>query len=348
MDALPVKYRLRKTSLKLAMALVLVTMFFSCKTYEVFNIEVWEPAKIIVPQSVQNVLIAHNMSHLDEGRATRYQIYGKDYYDTVYYDTAYARAAIETLAGMINFNNRFYAVAIDTLNVKLPELSEDFTVRHIEAIKSLCIENDTEALLLLSSIDRKIDYEIFSSYLGGFFSVYTIYLSTRWLFIDPFAQKLLDQKLMNDTLYYRIEGYWGTAEEGLYISGRDLLITAAEESALSFGARITPHIVQTPRVVFKSGDKNIRRGYKEAIAGNWLDAALLWRNTLKKADPVIRARGSFNLALASEMEGLLDPALVWAEESFRNFPDSLNQTYIEILRERIRQQDDLILQLEGE
>ncbi len=347
MDALPVKYRLRKTSLILIMAVGLGVLFFSCKTYDVFNIEVWEPAKIIVPQSVQNVLIVHNMSYTDEGRETQYQIYGRSFYDTVYYDTAFAQAAIENLAGMLDFNQRFNALIIDSLSYKFPALPEDFTVGHIEAIKSLCVENDAEAMLLLSALDKKIDYEIFSSYLGGFFSVYTIYLSTRWLFIDPFAQKLLDQKLMNDTLYYRIEGYWGMAEEGLFISGRDLLTTAAEESALSFGARITPHIVQTPRIVFTSGDKNIRRGYKAATAGNWRDAALLWRNTLIKASPVVRARGSFNLALASEMEGLLDPALVWAEESFRNFPDSLNQTYIEILQERIRQQDDLYLQMEG-
>lgn len=348
MDALPVKYRLRKTSLFLIIAVGFGVLFFSCKTYDVFNIEVWEPAKIIVPQSVQNVLIVHNMSYTDDGRKTLYQIYGRSFYDTVYYDTAFAQAAIENLAGMLDFNQRFSALLIDSLSYKFPVLPEDFTVGHIEAIKSLCVENDADAMLLLSALDKKIDYEIFSSYLGGFYSVYTIYLSTRWLFIDPFAQKLLDQKLMNDTLYYRIEGYWGMAEKGLYISGRDLLTIAAEESALSFGARITPHIVQTPRVVFTSGDKNIRRGYKAATAGNWRDAALLWRNTLTKVSPVVRARGSFNLALASEMEGLLDPALVWAEESFRYFPDSLNQTYIEILQERIRQQDDLILQIEGE
>ncbi|MBE0639174.1 MAG: tetratricopeptide repeat protein [Bacteroidales bacterium] len=306
-----------------------------------------EPAKIIVPQSIQKVLIANNMSENEGNKNTLYEIYGTDYFDTVYYDTAYARAAVENLAGMLNYNNRFSAVTVDSLGFPLPGIPDDFTTGHIENIKTLCIENEADALILLSSMDKKIDYSVYTSIFGGYYSLYTIFLTSRWLFIHPFSSRLVDQKLINDTLYYRIEGFWGTSEEGLYLTGRDLLKTAAEESAFSFGARISPHFVQTQRIIFKAGDRHIRRGYTQVEEGNWTDAALNWKTTLESSDRTKKARAAFNLALAAEMEGLLDPALVWAEESFRIFPDSLNQTYISILRERIRQQEDLILQIEG-
>lgn len=340
--------RHRNLLVNLALVVGFVLLVLSCKTYKVFNINIWEPAEIIVPQSIQRVLVAHNAPDTASNRNILYTIYSQQFFDTVYYDTAIGRSAVENLAGMLNFNSRFEAKSIDSLGVLFPENSDEFTVRHVEKIEEICLENEADALILLSSFDKNVEYEIFASYLGGYFSIYTIFLSNRWLFINPFNSKLVDQKVTRDTLSYQIYGYWGTKEEELYMTGRELMMIAAEEAAVKFGARITPHIVETPRIIFKSGDKNIRRGYKQAESGNWMEAAVLWRKTLSKSDPVIRARGSFNLALASEMEGLLDPALTWAEESFSIFPDSLNLKYKTILRERIEQQDDLILQFNQE
>jgi len=47
------------------------------------------------------------------------------------------------------------------------------------------------------------------------------------------------------------------------------------------------------------------------------------------------------------MEGLLEVALEWAEESYHFFPDTLNKTYINILQERIDDQKEIVLQIEG-
>jgi hypothetical protein len=40
--------------------------------------------------------------------------------------------------------------------------------------------------------------------------------------------------------------------------------------------------------------------------------------------------------------------LEWAEQSYQFFPDTINTTYIEILKERIKNQEEIILQMEGE
>lgn len=347
MNAQKKKNQVFKPAISFALVTAVFFVFISCKTYQVFTIDVLEPAEIIVPQSIQSLLIAHQMKETEGNKSTLYQIYGSSYFDTSYYDTAYARAAVENLAGMLAYNNRFAAFSIDSLGLSLPRIPDEFTTRHIESIKALCIENEADAFVLLSWMDKKIDYSIYASIVGGYYSIYTIYLSCRWLFINPFASKLVDQKLTHDTLYYKVYGFWGTSEPELYLTGRDLLTTAAEESALSYGTRISPHYVQTPRIIFKSGDRNIKKGFAKAEEGNWTDAAVIWEKTINNPNRTKKARAAFNLALASEMEGYLDPALVWAEESFRVFPDSINQTYISILRERIRQQDDLILQIEG-
>lgn len=337
----------RKATLLIVFCLFFLS-FYSCKTYKSFNINVLEPAEIVVPQSIQKVLVAHSIVETDSNRKTPYEIYNSSYYDTVFYDTAAAEAALINLAGILNYNPRFEAVLPDSLQVQLPSDADQFTYLHLDKTRDLCNDYQTDALLLLSWMDKKIKYDIFSSYLGGYYSIYTIYLKTKWMFIDPFRSKFIDQILLTDTLYYQIDGYWGTSEEGLYLTGRELIRAAAEETGLRYGSRITPHFVESGRIIFKSGDKYLRKGFIKAEEGKWKEAAMIWQNTLNRNNSAARARASFNIALANEMEGLLEPAIEWANHSYSYFQDSINYTYLSILKERLLQQEKLILQMEGE
>lgn len=334
---------------KLAFLFLALMLMQSCKTYRVFNIDVLEPADIIVPQSVNHLIVApNNFPQRSDKKHTVYEIYDNLFYDTLYYDTAIARAGIEQLAGLLNYNLRFSATALEAPGLQLPDHPNDFTSGDISKLRALCEEHDADAIILLSDMDKYLEYDVYSSYLGAAISFYSVYLNTRWMFINPYESELIDNRLIRDTLFYEVDGVFGTTSPALYMTGRDLLLAAADEAAMDYGLRITPHYVQTPRVIFKSGNREIRGGFKKAVEGAWREAATFWRNALTDPDPVNRARASFNLALASEMEGLLQPALLWAEKSYAHFPDELSQTYISILQERIRQQDDLILQIEGD
>jgi hypothetical protein len=338
----------RFSILTLIFPVLILLAMQSCKTYQVFNIDVLEPADIFVPPSVNKVIIAPNgFPERSDKKHTVYEIYDNLYYDTVYYDTVIARTGVDQLAGLLNYNQRFSAAVINAPEMPLPGHPNDFNNGHISKIRSLCEEHDADAFILLSDMDKYVEYDVYSSYLGTAVSFYSVYLNTRWMFINPFESKLIDSRLIRDTLFYEVDGVFGTTSPLLYMTGRELLLAAAEEAAMDYGLTITPHYVQSPRIIFKAGNKEIRRGYKKAVEGGWREAATFWRNTLTDPDPVNRARACFNLALASEMEGLLQPALQWAEKSYAHFPDELSQTYISILQERIRQQDDLILQIEG-
>lgn len=331
-----------------AILLLFILLLQSCRTYQRFSINVLEPADIAVPQRIGHLLIVPGFfPERSDKRHIAYEIYGSKFHDTVYYDTAFARASAEYLAGMLNYNLRFTAATLDSIPFYLPPLATDITDSHISRIRALCVENEADALVLLSEMGKGIEYETYTSYLGSSIGFFTVILNTRWLFIDPFEVKLIDQRVIRDTLYYQTEGFYGVSDPNFFFTGRELLKAAAEESAMNYGWRITPHFVETSRIIFQRGNRHIRRGYKQAIEGNWTSAAMQWRNSLTDSDPLNRARASFNLALAGEMEGLLEPALMWAERSYQSFPDSINQTYISILHERLRQQQDLLLQLEG-
>jgi tetratricopeptide (TPR) repeat protein len=99
--------------------------------------------------------------------------------------------------------------------------------------------------------------------------------------------------------------------------------------------------------VFKNGSREIRKGYKESQSGNWENAEILWRKALMNPKNINQARATFNIGLANEMNGSLEPAIEWVQKSVEIFPDTINKIYLQILENRLLQQDDLFYQMEG-
>lgn len=323
-----------------------VAILISCNTYKTFNINVMEPADLIVPQNIHHLLIACNFQPDTSGLAI--EIYGENYLDTLYSDTAFAAVAIEYLAGALGYNERFTATPYDSLFIDLPAAAEEISSYDLKRLKDICMAYEADAVVLLSDVGKQIEYEVYTSIVGGYYSIFNVVLSTKWLFINPFTSRLIDQKSYRDTLFYRISGFYGTREPELYQAARELMFQTAEYTAGKYSSRISPHFAESTRIVFDKGYKHLKKGYQMAQSGDWVKAAEIWQKTLTNKSPLISARGAFNIALANEMEGLLEPAIGWAEESYKLFPDSINYTYIEILKERLRQQDDLLKQMEGQ
>jgi hypothetical protein len=341
------KFKIQNNTIFLfALAMLLFT---SCKTYEYFNIEVLEPADLYLSPAIQTLAIAHNISLADADSAGMpFRIYGELYYDTVFIDTALSRASINGLADELIFTGRLSTVTIDSLEKSLPKNTMDYTQSDIDFIRNLCDENASNAFLILNQIAHENSYDEYFGKSGGFYGVFKVVMKTEWLLINPYTSKLLDRKLMNDTLFYELEDLEIDENDDGFEVRKEILTKAALNSGFNYASWISPHYVQTSRLVFTKGDKNIKSGYEQAQSGNWKSAAHYWRESLTSGDIKIKAQACFNLALANEMEGLLEPALEWAKESYGYFPDTLNATYISILETRIRQQKDIIRQMGDE
>ena len=78
-----------------------------------------------------------------------------------------------------------------------------------------------------------------------------------------------------------------------------------------FGTKIIPNWVQVDRLYYKSNNPNMLLAEKFAIKNDWLKAAEIWNVQTKNKNPKIAAKASFNMALASEMEGKPDIAIDW-------------------------------------
>ncbi len=324
-------------------------MLGGCKSYEYFTIDVMEPAEIYLPKSLNTLLITHNAQRdTSQSQGTKFTIFGEKLTDTVFRNRWLADTALATLQDMLGQIGRFETIVDDSSGLGLPDESDKYTQTHLNHLKTQCQDINADAVLIFSLLNKSISYDIYYGDFGNTFGEFEAIFSTRWLLINPFTAKLIDEKIIRDTFYLPVSNPYSQSDASNYRQSVQLLNDAAISSAIEYAAYLSPHYAQTERLIFVKGDKNIKKGYESATMGEWKIAAALWRDGLSKKDNKIRAKASFNLAVANEMEGLLEPALGWAQQSYNFFPDTLNATYINILEERIKKQKDILLQMEGE
>ncbi len=328
------------------LALLLMASLFvlgGCKSYEFFSINIFEPAKENIPPQFDKVVITYNTPD-NRQIGVPYIVYEEKIVDTTRIDTLLDRTAVYNLAEMLNIAGKYETVLVDSIQKPYPAESDDFTQQDVYRLRSLCDKYDANACILLSDIRKYVTYD---TYYNNFdlYGALVAYVNMHWLFIDPYRTKLLDGFTTKDTTVFYTENPFPGRGPEKFVLSNSLMQEAAVQSAISYGSRISPHLVESPRMIFKNGNREIKHGYKQALKGNWKNAAQFWRDAL--SDPAMKnkAKAGFNLALASEMEGLLEPALQWAQESYRFFPDSVNKTYIDILKERIAQQEKIDRQM---
>ncbi len=328
-------------------AIVTILLFSACSTIEYFNITVLEPAEISFTQRINTFLLVSNcLLPRSDSAGTFFISDGEIFYDSVFLDSALSITALGSLQEFINSSGRFQTVLCDTVfDKQFPKFTEKYTIKNWLILRDMCDSASADAVIMLNFLKTFDKHELYSNYAGPFYIEHTVSTRANWLVIDPAKMQILDETVMVDTFYFSKQINYFDFKN---IPTRyDALEAAAIETGLDFGYRITPYWAETSRVYFRSGSKNIRRGYKLVKEGNWKKAAYFWREELRNNDPKERAKACFNLAVAGEMEGLLEPAISWAEKSYNYFPDTLNKTYISILKERLMYQKKLLLQMEG-
>ena len=80
-------------------------------------------------------------------------------------------------------------------------------------------------------------------------------------------------------------------------------------------------------------------------ADNWERASEIWRQLVDQADPKTAGRAAHNLAVASERLSKLELALQWAEKAYVDFGNKSSRMYMQILRQRLADDELLDYQL---
>ncbi len=332
----------------LILSTVVLVLLSACKTYDFFTITVLEPAEIALPAGLKRIVITHNLYRLPgDTTGTFYSLLQQVKQDTTYLYDEIATESIYSLHDLLNSSGRFEAIINDSIHFHFPRSVNDFTLNDVDVIRQVCQQNNADAVILLNNLGTFDKYNVLTDDLGGYYGEFEVILTSSWLFINPFSAKLNDSKLITDTSYYQTDPWHFDDIIKEFDFRKEVLLKSASHAGIRYGKRISPYWTETERLVFKNGSKEIVKGYKSSQQGNWTGAVSYWQKALTDPQLLNQSKAAFNLGLAGEMDGSLDPAIGWVKRSVDIFPDTINKIYLQILEKRLIQQDDIFYQMEG-
>jgi len=320
----------------------------SCKTFDYFQITVLEPAEIFLPDSISKLVLYHNFQQPDTNSTSDlYKIFDDIKTDSCIGNKSLADTTIYSLSDLLNPMGRFQVSCFDSFEYKFPKSAEQFTFTDVGILKQMCDSCFADAVLLLADVTRYDKYDVYSNLFGHYIGAFEVMITSTWFLINPYTPKLLDKKVFRDTFYFEVAPMALIEAEEACRVRNEVLHEAFVLAGQQYGYRISPYWAETDRMVFKSGNKFLKNGYNQARNGEWKNAAHYWKQGLADNDQKNQAKAAFNLALASEMEGLLNPALEWAKISYLAFPDTINGMYKTILEKRLQQHEALLIQMKN-
>ncbi len=155
----------------------------------------------------------------------------------------------------------------------------------------------------------------------------------------------------NDTLF------WNSIDNPALFknNARPLMLeNSARFMGESMAGKLTPSWNNVERMYYKSNNPEMLKAEKYMKAGDWNNAADVWKKETANKNPNIAAKAKYNLALACEMEGRPKTGINWLADSYNSYkvPNKEHQAncqrYINILALRKKEIELLSKQLNSE
>ena len=173
-----------------------------------------------------------------------------------------------------------------------------------------------------------------------------------WRVYDPKQRRIIDEFTTVEDANSDARGNSEEQARRNLASKEGVTQTVSHAAGELYGMRIAPVWITVSRNWYTKGKgsakADMERAARYARADNWDQAADIW-NTLvnNAADEKTRGRAALNMAVAYERAGKLGLALDWAQASYTDFGNKSARSYIDVLRQRIYEQERVEEQMKG-
>jgi hypothetical protein len=342
---------------------LLLLICTSCSTVYRFSVDIQEPAQFTLPLSAQNVLILNNAVAQPIEYGVERTFDGKPIRtDFPLSLDSMIWTAIEEIAAVFNESHFFNTVAV--YKESLRKDTEWLTKGELSPENQSQFYNETEYDALFV-IDRLLFTVAEKVKRAGTFSPYesfaSIDLKTNGLISCSLysheKEKPLTSFSISDSLTAR-----PAIDDMIVGDSIDFFKNIPEyvlrELAHILGNRAATHFVPTwkteERTLFTGYNSRMQEATGNAANRQWANAESIWLEELrKKTKPIDKAKISFNLAVANEMQDRFNAALRWAQNAKEYLKDTgsgnsqeteLMDKYISGLEKRIQNNRLLDLQ----
>ena len=340
---------------------ILVFLIASC-SYSRLTVDVYEPAKILIPDRINNLIMLKRISPRDD--ETRRIVEGV-FIDDGLYSTKYGAEQCLTGARDILENSERFDIEI----LYGLDISRDDTVDMPEPlgwdqVEKLCSDYRADALIVLENFSSNdtLDIDEISrvrvltrmSDKVGVEMIYpqgnkiaqksqwaslTVTAKAAWRMYVPAERKIVDEITLTDSVKWEVTDKKRENLTKLLPGLGTAIGYAGYSSGTRYASRISPVWLTVSRYLYFSGNKDVKNTAKLIKQNLWDEAADTWIKYTDSPDNKVAAYVSFNMAVKNEKEGNLTEALEWAVKSLNHLNNTKTQEYLDILNRRYRRRD---------
>lgn len=342
------KYKLMKIRI-IFNIFILSTVLCSCSsTYKSIIIETSQPSSNILPSRINSLtLMNHSINNqfrnFDEDSLQK-SFYAQNFNvkNTIILDSLSADTTLKTLGRLLFENGRYDVVIPEERNIKRHDnnffkIQEDIDWNNI---KNICETFHTDALLVIERYYNKINtsYKIHPSN-AEYYKHVTASINSKYSaavkIYDPIEKKIIRQFEVTDTIFWS-DGALST--KNLFEKCptiKKCIIQSGIQAAKDINKYISPVWKKEERFFYLFDTEENNNSIEKLVKNNkWSEAYKYWLNFTKSSKKQIRSKAEFNIAVASEMMGNIDEAIIWANKSNKLIYRYLTELYIKNLMKR--------------
>ncbi|MCE1199276.1 MAG: DUF6340 family protein [Marinilabiliales bacterium] len=333
----------------LFITLGLTSILTSCVSVGKISIQVAVPPPKVLPEDIQSLTIMNrsmtaDFSNLSKDSLENLFVEKRLMLDATMKDSLAADTTVQVIGNALYESGRFDVMIplkrnllnfSNARNEALPSLK-------LPEVKQVCSEFKTDALLTLERFSEKVATSYHIDVLPipdmNFNKEYAIFIQvvfhSDWKLYQPGEKLKVATFTVQDTIYYNSNGFslQDTYEKMPTI--KEALLGGAVENARIMASFISPGWETQIRNYFLTGNTEADKAVALLQDNKWSDAANLWNKFIHDKSPGFRSKIEFNLALAAEMNGDLDGAIVLAKKSFASKYSTYAENYVKMLQSR--------------
>ncbi|MCL3780725.1 hypothetical protein EMN47_10065 [Prolixibacteraceae bacterium JC049] len=253
-------------------------------------------------------------------------------------DSIGADSTLRALAHIINEKKYMEATIPDRPNL-YKGINAQFILTQLDwpYVKKMCQLYETDLLVAMEVYYTDITTQYATEQLDQaklYSASMDVAYQTHWRIYDPEKESILTQYMVKDTVSWTYSTPIKKQLQREIPDVRDIICYASYNIAEEYSKQICPEWQVQERIIFNKGSDTIQKSAQLILENKFIEAQEVLLKEVKTISKSDRSKAAYNLALAYELEGQLDSAMIWVQKSHQAQFRNQSIQYLELLKKR--------------